>query len=74
MNVRVNIPGMPLQGNKGKLSQDGTGFDFVGYCNKHKRQKNAAMLLLTSNRNTGDSGHSARVDEVVAKKILLIFL
>ncbi|MCP3687892.1 MAG: response regulator transcription factor, partial [Gammaproteobacteria bacterium] len=47
--------------------QDGSGIDFVGYCNKHKHQKNAAILYLTSNRNTVKATLPVKVDEIIIK-------
>ena len=47
--------------------KDGSGLDFVDYCNKHERQKNAAILLLTSNRKSVVSNGSIHVDEVIPK-------
>ena len=47
--------------------KDGNGLDFVAYCNKHQRQKDAAVLLLTSDKKTDYSGHPVRVDEVIPK-------
>ncbi|MCP4188718.1 MAG: diguanylate cyclase [Gammaproteobacteria bacterium] len=47
--------------------QDGSGLDFVEYCNAHERHKDAAILFLTSDRNTIQATLSVRVDEVIPK-------
>ncbi|MCP4494406.1 MAG: diguanylate cyclase [Gammaproteobacteria bacterium] len=47
--------------------QDGSGLDFVEYCNKHERQKDAAILFLTSDRNTVKATLSVQVNEVITK-------
>ncbi len=47
--------------------QDGSGLDFVGYCNTHKRQANAAILYLTSDKNAVKATLPVQVDEVIIK-------
>ncbi len=47
--------------------KDGDGLDFLAYCNTHEQQKNAAMLLLTSGKDTDFSDSPVHVDEVILK-------
>lgn len=50
--------------------EDGSGVDFVEYCNKHKNNGQTPVLFLTSNKEPDQKMASLRIKEVILKSSL----